>query len=191
MRLHIVLLLIISPCLPVLAQGAGGAEKPAPAPQWYLDNIEFLTRDGGRWIASNADYQSENEPMEAYVMEWKKGYANSMTGRLYGVVDGKPTGDFWRFRQYWHPGEGKAVLEQFGFDGAVGLGTLWRDGDVNKTLQTFYTPDGGENDQGHEAHNPDADTHVTTSFDVVEGAWSKRRTYTWKHDKTDENPDTE
>jgi hypothetical protein len=165
-------------------QNGASPESSRPAPQWYLDDIEFLTRDGGRWVASNAEFQSEDEPMEAYVLEWKKGYANSMTGRLYGIVNGEPTGDFWQFRQYWHPGLGAAQLQQFGFGGAVGLGAIWQDGDVNKTKQTFFAPDGSAAEQGHEAHNPDADTHVTTSFDIVGDEWKTRRTYTWKRDKT-------
>lgn len=185
MRLLAFLFLLTVSILPTNAAEPGDkANTSAPAPQWYLDDVDFLTRDGGRWVASNADYQGENEPMEAYVIEWEKGYANSMTGRLYGIVDGEPTGDFWRFRQYWHPGKGKAILEQFGLGGAVGVGTLWQDGDVNKTLQTFYAPDGSASDQGHEAHNPDGDTHVTASFDVADGVWKERRSYSWKRDKT-------
>lgn len=164
------------------------ASDSKPVPQWYLDDIEFLTRDGGRWVTSNADYQSENEPMEAYVLEWKKGYANSMTGRLYGVINGEPTGDFWHFRQFWHPGLEAAQLQQFGAGGALGVGSLWMEGAVTKTRQTFFAPDGGVTEQGHEARNPDADTHVTTSFDISGDEWKTRRTYTWKRDKSAPTP---
>ena len=178
--------LIILVCLSLFAFGAA-AEPPTtatPAPQWYLDDVEFLTRDGGKWIASNADYQSTDETIEAYVIEWQKGYANSMTGRLYGIVDGKPTGDFWRFQQYWHPGKAAAQVEQFGFGGAVGIGRLWQDGDANKTEQLFYAPDGGVSSVGHIARNPDADTHVTDSFNIVGEDWTPNRTYVWKRERT-------
>lgn len=156
-------------------------EASIPAPKWYLDDIAFLTRDGGRWVTSNAEYFGENEPMESYVLEWKAGYANSMTGRLFAIVDGKETGDFWRFHQYWHAGEGKAVLEQFGFGGALGVGVIWREDDKMKTVQTFYPPEGAPQVQGHVAYNPDADIHVTESYNIVDGEWQPNRTYTWKH----------
>lgn len=154
-----------------------------PAPQWYLDDIEFLARDGGRWVASNAEYKSGNDPMDAYVIEWTKGYAGAMTGRLFGVRDGEETGDFWQMRQYWDPGKGEAVLTQFGFGGDVGIGRAWMEDGVNKSEQTFYAPDGTIAGIGHIARNPDADTHVTESFDIVDGEWRPRRTYTWKRDR--------
>ena len=100
MRLPTILLAALISVSPIFTGASAGdstnaaASILASAPQWYLDDIEFLTRDGGRWVASNTEYQSEDEPMEAYVLEWKNGYANSMTGRLYGVVNGEPTGDF-------------------------------------------------------------------------------------------------
>lgn len=169
-----------APSISLTLQREAPPETSAPAPQWYLDDIAFLTRGSGRWVTSNADYMSENEPMEAYVIEWRKGYANSMTGRLFAIVEGKETGDYWRFRQYWHPGEGKAVLEQFGFGGAAGLGVIWREGDKMKTVQTFYPPQGAPALNGHIAYNPDAETHVTESYNIVDGEWRPNRTYTWK-----------
>ena len=183
--------LIISPS--TLSANQGKTEKaaaevealadPIEAPDWFTDDIEFLTRDGGRWLTSNADYQSENEPFEAYGLEWKKGYANSMTGRLFAIRDGEETGDFWRFVQYWHPGNGKAVVQQFGAGGAMGIGKLWPDSDgVNKMKQTFYNPDGSFTMNGHTARNPDADTHITESFNIVDGEWQSNRIYTWRRD---------
>jgi hypothetical protein len=193
MRLAIVLALLpafsngyaeesAAPSIALTLQRETPPDTASPAPQWYLDDIEFLTKDGGRWVTSNAEYQSESEPMEAYAIEWKKGYANSMTGRLFGIVDGKETGDYWRFRQYWHAGEGKAVLEQFGFGGAMGVGVLWREDDRTKTAQTFYPPQGAPTLQGHIAYNPDAETHVTESYNIVDGEWRPNRTYTWKRE---------
>ncbi|MHA7871686.1 MAG: hypothetical protein ACX939_04985 [Hyphococcus sp.] len=171
----------------ISAPTASSAETPATPPQWYLDDIAFLTRDGGRWIASNADYKSDNEKIDAFVLEWTQGYAQSMTGRLYGVVDGETTRDFWRFRQYWHPGEGNAVLEQFGAGGAVGVGVIWQEGEMMKSLQTFYAPDGGVREAGHITRNPDTETHVTESFDIIDGDWRPRRSYTWKRDVDNES----
>ncbi len=159
------------------------APPAVPAPQWFLEDVSFLTREGGRWIASNADYKSDMEPYDAYGLEWKLGFANSMTGRLYGVQNGEETGDFWQFRQYWHPGKGEAVLEQFGAGGAIGVGALKHASGVNQMVQTFYAPDGGVSETAHASHNPDADTHVTESFDIVDGERKPRRVYTWKRQK--------
>lgn len=157
------------------------AAAPAPAPQWHLDDIDFMTRNGGRWVTSNADYQSENEPFNAYAMEWKKGYANSMTGRLFGIRDGKETGDFWRFRQYWHPGKGQVMLEQFGFGGAMGIGPVTRDGETAIIEQTFYPSEGNANVVAHKSRNDaKTDAHITESFDIVDGEWRPRRTYEWR-----------
>ncbi|WP_428409540.1 hypothetical protein [Hyphococcus sp.] len=181
MRLLSFLFLVIASALPGSIASAQEAQKP---PQWYLDDIEFLTRDGGRWVASNAEYKGENDPMDAYVIEWEKGYAHSMTGRLYGVRDGEQTGDFWRMFQYWDPGKGEAVVTQFGFGGAIGLGRAWTEDGVNKSVQTFYAPDGGISGVGHESANPDADTHLTHSFDIVDDVWNPRRSYSWIRDKT-------
>ncbi len=155
----------------------------AQAPQWYVDDIEFLTRGGGRWVADNSSYQGENEPFDAYGIEWKARYANSMTGRLFGIKDGVETGNFWEMFQYWDAGTGEAVVTQFGFGGAVGLGRSWREDGVNKTEQTFYAPDGSASSTGHKARNPDADSHETKSFDIIDGVWKLRRTYIWKREK--------
>lgn len=183
MRLFLTILAAIAFVPPLLAADKG-APSNTPAPQWYLDDIAFLTRDGGRWITSNAVYKSESDPMDTYVIEWKAGYAGSMTGRLYGLRGDEETGDFWQMRQYWDPGRGEAVLTQFGFGGAVGIGRAWREDGVNKSAQIFYAPDGTVAGVGHIARNPDADTHVTESFDIIDGEWRPRRSYTWKRDRS-------
>lgn len=176
-------LTLILPVLAIFLASAFAEEADTPSPpQWYLDDIEFLSRDGGRWIASNAEYKSESDPMDAYVIEWEKGYAGSMTGRLFGLKGGEETGDFWQMRQYWDPGKGEAVLTQFGFGGAVGIGRAWVEDGVNKSAQTFYAPDGSVAMVGHEAHNPDENTHVSNSFNIVDGEWRPRRSYTWERD---------
>lgn len=176
-----------SPSISLTLQADTPPEASIPAPQWYLDDIAHMTRSGGRWVASNADYMSENEPMQAYVIEWSAGYANCMTGRLFAILDGEETGDYWRYRQYWHPGEGKIVLEQFGFGGAAGFGVVWRDGDNMKTVQTFYPPNGAPDLRGHIAYNPDEDTHVTESYAIIDGEWRLNRTYTWKRQAPPDN----
>lgn len=151
--------------------------EPVAPPQWFLDDIEAHTAGGGRWVADNSAYQGENEPFDAYVLEWKAGFDGmTMTGRLFGLADGKETPAFWEFRQYWHPGRNEAVVEQFGWGGAMGIGTLTQDGVSD---QTIYNADGSTARIGHRAELVDADTRVQASFDIDDGEWRPRRTYTW------------
>ena len=159
------------------------AELPGSPPAWFLDEIAALTSGSGRWIADNSRYRNENEPYEAYATEWKSAFDGmSMNGRLYGIIDGKEVAEFWQFRQYWHPGEKKAVVEQFGWGGTVGIGTSWRDGEETKSDQSFFGVNGSVNRTGHVSSFPDSDTHVTASFNIVDGEWQPQRVYTWRRD---------
>lgn len=78
--------------------GSVYSESPAPsnaAPKWFLDEIATLTSGSGRWVTSNAEYQGENEPYDAYGTEWVSEFGGtSMRGRLFGMIDGEEVGDF-------------------------------------------------------------------------------------------------
>jgi hypothetical protein len=174
--------LVIAALLWLLAVPAFAEDKAEPIspPQWYLDDIRNLAADGGRWIADNSAYMNEQEPYEAYGVEWVSGFDGAtMSGRLFGVKDGKETVNFWEFRQYWRPDIKQAVVEQFGWGGAVGIGTLAADGEGTTSDQTFYNSDGSATRTGHKSSYPDNNTHVTDSFDIVDGKWNPRRSYTW------------
>jgi hypothetical protein len=175
--------LVVTALLWLLAAPAFAETKPEPIapPQWYLDDIKNLAADGGRWIADNSAYKSEQEPYEAYGVEWVSGFDGAtMTGRLFGLKEGKETVNFWEFRQYWRPDKKEAVVEQFGWGGAVGIGALVQDGAGTKSDQTFYNADGSISRTGHRSSFPDKDTHVTDSFNIVDGKWKPHRSYTWK-----------
>ncbi|NNE40514.1 MAG: hypothetical protein HKN14_06310 [Marinicaulis sp.] len=164
-----------------VAEALETTQDPTPATDWLIDDIAHMAAEGGKWVASNEAYMTENEPFEAYAMEWKAGLSPAtMTGRLYGVKDGEPTGDFWRFRQYWHPGKAKAVLEQFGAGGAVGVGTSWPIEGGFESIQTFYRGGAPARETGHRSNNPDEDIHITESFNIVDGEWKSNRIYMWK-----------
>lgn len=70
-------------------------------------------------------------------------------------------------------------MEQFGWGGTVGIGKAWNEGGTSKSDQSFYAVDGSINRSGHVSSFPDADTHVTASFDIVDDEWLPRRKYTW------------
>lgn len=172
--------LIIGCCVVALLSATSVAEDTAGPPAWYLKEIKTLTAGDGRWVTSNADYLSEDEPYDHYVTEWQSSFGGTtITGRLYGLIDGEPSSTFWEFRQYWHPGKDVAIVEQFGFGGAIGVGTAWHKDGTTRSEQTFYSPDGSTSKVGHQSRFPDERTHVTESFDIEGTSWTSRRSYTW------------
>jgi len=181
MRLQIFAALFVM-LAPALAEDAPGAP-----PEWFLKEIKMITADGGRWIADNAAYVSDEEKFDHYGMEWKSSFGGTIaTGRLFGIADGEETVDFWEFRQYWHPGRKEAVIEQFGWGGALGIGTFWpmKNGST-KLHQVFFSADGAERKEGHIGSFPDANTHITTSYDAEGDNWIEKRSYTWKRQRAE------
>jgi hypothetical protein len=74
----------------------------------------------------------------------------------------------------------QVVIEQFGWGGVVGVGTMRREEATTVADQEFSAPDGRQWRAGHRTYFPDGATHVTTSFDIADGQWTERRSYTWK-----------
>jgi hypothetical protein len=175
---------------PAPPAGGGSPTAAAGPPRWFLEHLEYMARDGGRWIADNAAYRSDQEPYDAYGMSWEWGLGkNSLKGRLFGVQDGKDVGTFWEFRTIWHPGEHQALVYQYGPDGTVGIGTMQplaaEAGQPAGTTadQTFYRPDGSSFRAGHRNRDLDADTTDSHSFDIsADGTWKPRRSYVWKRE---------
>lgn len=164
----------------VLVTAMTHADDPPGPPDWFLNEIETLTAGSGRWVTSNEQYQSDDEPYDHYVTEWRASFGGTtMTGRLYGLIDGEASPTFWEFRQYWHPGKDVAVVEQFGGGGRIGLGTAWHKDGTTRSEQVFHAPDGSSSTVGHQSRFPDERTHVTESFDVKGSSWTPRRSYTW------------
>ncbi len=174
------LLLVL--CLALASAGLRADETPAAAapPSWFTDNVKLMSADGGRWIASNAQYKSDDEPWEAYGVHWVAGPGNgSMSGRLFGVKDGKDSADFWRFSQHWDPARKVAVVEQFGW-GNVGIGTFWPEGELMKMRQVFTSYRGTARVEGHQLSEVQPDSHRTTSFAIDGEKWTPQRQYLWE-----------
>ena len=152
-----------------------------PIPQWLLDDWAIQTQGSGIWITDNSAYKSDNEPYEAYGIQWEWGLGKkSLKGRLYCILDSKNVGTVWQFLSFWDPLAGQARLIQIGSDGTLGEGTLWQlEGGGSKSLQTFASPDGGTFTSGHQEWMENGERH-TQSFHVVDGVWTKRRLYIWK-----------
>jgi hypothetical protein len=145
---------------------------------------ELLIQEG-IWIADNAAYKNENEPMEEYAIEWKLSpLKNSLYGRLYGLIDNKEVGTYWDFHKYWDTSTGKAVLMQIGGDGTLGIGYISFDNSSKSELiQTFTSPNGNSRLVGHRSEFTSEVMEVGSSFQIKEGEWIIDRTYTWVKQK--------
>lgn len=170
------------------APGAPGGLVAQPSaasapPEWFVEHNAFLSQKGGRWIADNSAYKSEDEPFDAYGLEWKPGLGDkTLTGRLFGLQDGKDIGTFWEFRVLWHPGEGRAYVHQFGSDGTYGTGTVEHAGEGKVQItQDFYGPDGTRSRLRHDStHGPGEWVHDQSYGLAEDGTWVERRAYEWK-----------
>ncbi|GAA4274868.1 hypothetical protein GCM10022258_41640 [Aquimarina gracilis] len=135
----------------------------------------------GTWITDNAVYKNENEPFDQYGMDWQWSIGKqSITGKLYGIINGKKQGVFWEFRQYWDFDTNKGIVAQYGTDGTIGIGPI-----VNKEnyqtemIQKFVSPNGSKTKHGHRSTLKNGKL-TTSSFDISEnGNWKKRRSYIW------------
>ncbi len=155
-------------------------------PKWFLENME---QSIGTWITDNSIYKNENEPFDQYGMDWKWGIGKqSITGNLYGLINGKKQGKFWEFRQYWDFTQNKGIVAQYGGDGTVGIGPMiLKEGGQTEMIQEFISPDGKKSMHGHRSVI-NGNKFTSTSFDILsDETWKKRRSYTWyitKNEKT-------
>jgi hypothetical protein len=156
------------------------AAPQAEVPAWLTRAMAAMV---GRWTADNAAYRSDREPADAYGITWEWGAGRqSVVGRLYTVTGGRETDLHWQFRVFWHPGERRAVVQQFGSHGVVGIGELKPlvdDTAGTEADQRFYSLDGSSARVRHVETMRDG-VRQTASFDWVDGAWQPRRTYTWR-----------
>lgn len=153
--------------------------QDGPIPQSYLDDLSY---EIGTWIGDNSSYQSEHEKFDSYVIEWSWGIGKkSITGKLYGMSNGKPSTPFWEFRKYWNAKENKAIVMQFGQDGTLGIGPVESSDDqMHEMKQVFVTPKGKEYHIGHKTQIVDSTTQIGSSYLIDEnGNWSLDRTYKW------------
>lgn len=166
----------------VLATSASpaGAQQSNTLPPWWLAHVDFMSRDGGVWVAPNPANESDPSQPDAFAMEWRAAYdRHVLIGRLYGLEDGRETTEFWTYREFWHPGERRALLQQWGFGGVFGVGETGAATPHDQLEQTFWLPDGRSWRDGHRVVE-DGDTYITQQFNIdAQGAWTPNGSYTW------------
>jgi hypothetical protein len=155
---------------------------PGAAPSWVEQDWAYWAGGSGRWIADNGAYRSETEVFDAYGMEWTLGLGGkTLKGRLFALRDGEEVGTVWELLSYWHPGEQRLVVNQWGSDGTFGTGTQRRTADdASESEEQFFTPEGGGFRTGHRTRRLPGAAHVQSSDVSEDGTWSERRSYVWK-----------
>ncbi len=162
-----------------------GQEK---TPDWFTKNME---QSIGVWVTDNSVYKNEKEPFDQYGMEWNWGIGKqSLTGTLYGLINGKKQGTFWEFRQYWDFEKNQAMIIQYSFDGTIGKGPMYiKKGDQIEMKQDFMSPKGHKSIHGHRSIL-NGNKFISNSYDIsIDGNWKKRRSYTWYLTKNEDSID--
>lgn len=164
------------------AQSQTTPPPAAEAPEWWSDHVDYMSANGGRWVAPNPAGLDDPETPDAYGMTWvadDDGYL--LIGRLYGLEDGVETQEFWTFREFWHPGERRVAVQQWGDAGIFGDGyTTSSASGQTETDQTFWLSDGRSWREGHRAIEGE-DAYVTESFQIsADGVWTSSSKFTWR-----------
>lgn len=166
-------------CLPFICFSQ--TEKARSIPQWIKDKWAAHTHGDGIWVTDNAPYKNEQEPFDAYGMEWEWGLGkSSLKGRLYCIQNGKDVGTVWQFLNFWDPELQQQRMIQIGSNGILGQGSIeLQDDGSTKSSEKFTGPGGRAFEVGHHSWFENGEMH-TQSFDIADGKWSKRRFYVWK-----------
>jgi hypothetical protein len=174
----------VAVCLALLACASPGAAQQQAShsmPAWWVAHVDFMTRAGGVWIAPNPGNEADPAQPDAFAMQWRASNdGHVLAGRLYGIENGAETSEFWTFREFWHPGERRAVIEQWGGPGVYGVGETTMEGNRGEVEQSFWLPDGRSWREGHRTVE-DGDSYVTDQFDIdADGVWTPNGSYTWR-----------
>lgn len=160
-----------------------GVERGPDERELFQRYIDTLTAGTGIWVASNSQYQTEEEPFDAYKIAWRKGIGGrSAYGRMTALRGVDETDPIWEIRVYWHAGDNQARIMQFGNSGIFTDGPLriTRDGpeETVESVQTFYPPRGEAYRVRHVTELDEYVQHVE-SFQESEDGWDPRRSYDW------------
>jgi hypothetical protein len=167
----------------ILAAGLAVQAAGQPIPDWYLEHVAYMTADGGRWETGNADYMSDAETYDTYVIVFTSRFGGTgMTGELFDLEDGEASPVFWDFSGYWDPEAGQAMLVQHGWGGAMGAGPVEPgEAGIYVAEQDFHAPGQAPRHERHRFRVIDPDTHETVSTHVTaDGSETPGRIYVWR-----------
>lgn len=161
------------------------AQQQGALPGWWTVHVDFMSRDGGTWVAPNPANESDPGQPDAFGMQWRAvSGGHALVGRLYGIEAGAETTEFWTYREFWHPGERRAILQQWGFSGVYGVGETGGETAHDQLEQTFWLPDGRSWRDGHRVVE-DGDTYVTHQFNIDDANnWTPNGSYTWTRQRS-------
>jgi hypothetical protein len=180
---HLSALVAALAALALVVPEAARAENDAAVPPWFVQEIEYLTLAGGRWIADNSEYQGEEEPYPAYGIEWQKGLSGlTARGRLFAIDRDGNTHDLWELYLYWNALDRRAVAMQVHPDGNFGVGELTAESDTERELvQVSWAPGGATFSFRHQ-ETRSANEKRSRTFIKQDTIWRPNRTYVWKRD---------
>ncbi len=156
----------------------------AAPPDWLTEQMATKTANGGRWTTPNP----AEGGVEAFGIEWRYGVGKqSLIGRLYGLTDGAEQGDYWEYRLFWHPKESRAILQQFGGNGAFATGEMVRNDDTGNivVVQELYSPDGSAIEITHESSMLDADQERSVVHQTANGQRGPEQVWIWTRETSD------
>lgn len=162
--------------------GATQQQSTVAPPAWWTAHVDFMTRGGGAWLAPNPAGESDPNAPDMFGMEWRAvNDGRGLVGRLYGVEAGRETVEFWTYREFWHPGERRILLQQWGGPGVYGVGETTSSAPNRGAVdQTFWLPDGRAWREGHRTEE-EGDVYVTESYDITAaGDWQLSNSTTWR-----------
>ena len=180
-RLLLMLTILAVATLPASAP-AQPSGPPAKPPAWWAGHVVFMSRDGGAWTTPNPDAGKDPAQPDAFGMEWRAVHDGSvLAGRLFGLKAGREVAEYWTYREFYHPGERRVLLQQWGGGGVFGAGeTTAPAADQGEVDQTFWLTDGRSWREGHRTREG-GDEYVTEVFDIAaDGRWTSKSRNVWR-----------
>jgi hypothetical protein len=170
MRLPKALLFLSLP----LFLAAQTAPSPADPGALFEKHYEFLTRDGGEWVADNPDWKPEARVPKSFGLTFKTGVNKRTLHNVISIVmaDGRKAA-MWDLLALWDPREKREAIRQVHFSGAIvdGHGRLDGQGAHHSEMRGVF-PDGSPAVWNHESVILGPDEFRAASFSpAADGGW--------------------
>lgn len=162
--------------------------QPAPTPRQtrFVDRLDFYTRDGGTWSSPNRDYDASKNPIRTfgYRFVWLvPRVAVRLT--IFGRADDGQEHPFWETQTGWDPVGERALMRQFGTNGAWAEGTFEGvDATHNQINLTFTMPDGEIWRFKEDDTITGPDQFETVSYRFRDGKWVEQSRSVWRRVKS-------